>query len=76
MTVYVSTDKIFFGGDHLTGTYIPGVYTVEVRAWTINNVDTGEFQDLLVTIEDPCLLASLTFDQSSALRSPPEISLT
>ena len=50
MTVTVSTDKIFFDGDHLTGTYIPGVYTVEVRAWTVNNIDTGKFQDLLVTI--------------------------
>ena len=76
MTVIVSTDKIFFDGDHLTGTYIPGVYTVEVRAWTVNNIDTGKFQDLLVTIKDPCMLASLTFQESSAFRSPPEISLT
>ena len=62
MTVIVSTDKIFYDGDHLTGTYIPGVYTVEVRAWTLDNIDTGEFIDLIVEIKDPCLSHTLRVD--------------
>ena len=62
MMVTVSTDKIFFDGDHLTGTYIPGVYTVEVRAWTEDNIDTGEFIDLIVEIKDPCLSHTLIVD--------------
>ena len=64
MTVIVSTDKIFFDGDHLTGTYIPGVYTVEVRAWTVNNIDTSEFIDLIVEIVDPCVSQTFSIDST------------
>ena len=65
--VTVSTEKIFFDGDHLTGTYIPGVYTVEVRAWAGNNIDTGEFIDLIVEIVDPCVSHTLVIDDVSEI---------
>ena len=64
MTVTASTDKIFFDGDYLTGTYIPGVYTVEVRAWTVNSIDTGEFTDLVVEIVDPCVSQAFSIDSA------------
>ena len=42
--VITGTDLIFYGGDYLTGTYIPGEYMVELRAWTENGgEDTGYF---------------------------------
>ena len=41
MGVTVGTDSIFFNGDHLTGTYTPGIYTIEVRAYADNNFDTS-----------------------------------
>ena len=34
MKVTVFTETIFHSGDYLTGTYTPGIYIVEVRAWT------------------------------------------
>ena len=67
MMVTVSTDKIFFDGDYLTGTYIPGVYTVEVRAWAGNNIDTGEFIDLIVEIVDPCVSQTFSIDSTSTV---------
>ena len=67
MTVIVSTDKIFFDGDHLTGTYIPGEYTVEMRAWTVNNIDTSEFIDLIVEIVDPCVSQTFSIDSTSTV---------
>ena len=36
MSLSLSTDRNIFGGDAKTGTYIPGVYTFEVRAWNID----------------------------------------
>ena len=35
--VVADTSLIFYGGDYLTGTYIPGDYNVEVRVWADNN---------------------------------------
>ena len=46
---------IYFGGDYRTGTYNPGTYTVEVRAWADNNIDTEAIEELIVTIVDPCI---------------------
>ena len=75
MSVTVRTDEIFYGGDHLTGTYIPGVYTVEVRAFTVNSIDTGYFQDLTVAIVDPCLTADLSFKNNEGLEPLPDTTL-
>ena len=50
----VSGNSPFEGGDHLSGTYIPGTYTVEIKAWADNNVDTGVTTSITVTIVDPC----------------------
>ena len=44
----------------MTGSYNPGVYTVEVRLYGHNDFDTGEFEELQVVIKDPCEVASLT----------------
>ena len=57
--VLTGTNLIYYGGDNLTGAYIPGVYTVEVRAWGYNNYDTGEFEELQITIVDPCQAAAI-----------------
>ena len=43
MSLDISIDQIYYDGDHVTGKYIPGVYTFEVRALDMDNVDTGEF---------------------------------
>ena len=75
MTVTVGTDEIFHGGNHLTGNYIPGAYTVEVRAFTENGIDTGYFQDLTVTIVDPCLTADLSFKNNEGLEPLPDTTL-
>ena len=72
----ISIDQIYYDGDHLTGKYIPGDYTFEVRAFNMDNLDTGAFQNLIVTIIDPCPTASLTFTSDLALKLSPEVSLT
>lgn len=75
MTVTVGTSSIFHSGDHLTGKYTPGSYVVEVRAWADNAYDTNTFEELLVEIVDPCLLATLTID-NSVFKDLPGVSLT
>ena len=46
MQVKVKTTTIFHSGDYLTGIYTPGLFKVEVRAFTDNDVDTGAFEEL------------------------------
>ena len=75
MQVEVHTNAIFHSGDYLNGVYTPGVYKVEVRAFTENGVDTGEFEELEITVIDPCLTATLNIDDSVFLPNP-AISLT
>ena len=75
MRVEVHTNTIFHSGGYLNGFYTPGVYKVEVRAFTENDVDTGEFEELEITVIDPCLTATLTIDDSVHLPDP-AISLT
>ena len=72
----ISIDQIFYDGDYISGKYIPGDYTFEVRAWTMNEIDTGAFQDLIVTIIDPCPNASLSFTSDLVLKQSPLVSLT
>ena len=55
MKVTVGTDSIYYNGDHLTGSYNPGLYAVQVRAWADNDYDTGKFVELAIEIIDPCL---------------------
>ena len=64
MQVKVKTTTIFHSGDYLTGIYTPGLFKVEVRAFTDNDVDTGAFEELKITVVDPCLTATLTIDDS------------
>lgn len=75
MTVQVSTDEVYFNGDYLTGTYTPGSYTIEVRAFTDNDIDTGYFKELAVTIVDPCKTAVLTVRDDMALKALPDPSM-
>ena len=73
----VGTDEIYFGGDNNSGIYNPGSYTVEVRAWADNNVDTEEFVILTVNILDPCEVGTLTLTIDDSIFKPsPQISLT
>ena len=65
--VTTGTDLIYYGGDQLTGNYSPGVYIVEVRVWADDNQDTGVFEQLEITIIDPCLSAVLTIDESDSV---------
>ena len=53
-TISVSGSDVFYNGDHTTGTYTPGVYSVEIRGWGDNNYDSGTFETITVTIVDPC----------------------
>ena len=56
MDVTVKTNEIFVGGDSSDiGNYNAGVYTVEVRAWTLSDEDTGYFATLTIEIHDPCI---------------------
>lgn len=66
MTVTVSTPLSYFTAQ----AYNPGVYTVEVRAMADNNYDTGKFEELTVTILDPCITATLTIDSTIFLDFP------
>ena len=43
MSVTVGTNDVHFGGGS-SGTANAGSYTVEVRAWADNDVDTEEFE--------------------------------
>ena len=73
----MGTDTIFDEGDYLTGIYNPGTYIVEVRAWADNGHDTLEFEELSITIVDPCLTAILTIDDADTVFKPEaEVSLT
>ena len=45
MSVTVGTNDVHFGGGS-SGTANAGSYTVEVRAWADNDVDTGKFEHL------------------------------
>ena len=45
---------MFAGGDHTSGSYIPGTYYVEVQANNENNSPLGTVIDLVVTVIDPC----------------------
>ena len=60
----------FEGGDYLTGTYTPGSYTLEIRSWADNSVDTGAFINLDVTIVDPCDSGTITIDPSIISPNP------
>ena len=60
----IATNNIYYGGDYQTGSFNPGTYIIEVRIWNDNNVDTGEFELLTITIEDPCTTATMTIDDS------------
>lgn len=53
-TISVSGSDVFYNGDHTTGTYTPGAYSVEIRGWGDNSYDTGTFETITVTILDPC----------------------
>ena len=53
--VTVEADSIYYNGNYATGTYNPGSYDVEVRAWADNNFDTGMAELLTIHIIDPCL---------------------
>ena len=53
-TISVTGSDVFYSGDHTTGTYTPGVYSVEIRGWGDNSHDTNTFDTITVTILDPC----------------------
>ena len=54
LTVTVSGNQVFAGGDHVSGTYMPGTYFVEVEANINTNVPSGTKIDMTVTITEPC----------------------
>ena len=59
-TTTVDASEVYFGGDHISGTSIIGVYSVEVRAFADQNFDTGEFETLQITVINPCLQPLVT----------------
>ena len=56
--ISVQGSDLFIGGDHNSGSYVPGVYSVEIRCWADNSHDTGVFFTTTVTIVDPCKVAN------------------
>ena len=46
------------------GKYVPGTYTVEVRALTEKDVDTEAYEELTVIIVDPCVTATLIINET------------
>ena len=54
LTVTVTGNQVFGGGDHLTGSYMPGIYYIEIDASSEDMVPTGTKIDMTVTIVDPC----------------------
>lgn len=54
LKVTVSGVNVFGGGDHVIGTYMPGIYYIEVEAYSGSNVATGTKIDMTVTVTDPC----------------------
>lgn len=54
LNVEVSGVNVFGGGDHSSGTYMPGIYYIEVEAYSGGNVATGTKIDMTVTVTDPC----------------------
>ena len=68
--VTASGNDPFECGDYLTGTYTPGTYTLEIRAWADNSVDTRVFINLDVTIVDPCDSGTITIDPSIISPNP------
>ena len=59
----------------MNGSYHPGVYTVEVRAWADNEYDTGVFQRLEITVIDPCQSITLGIDDT-VFKTVPDVTLT
>ena len=57
--IKTGTNSIYYGGDEVDGSYNPGVYTVEVRVWGLDNLYTGEMKQLKITILDPCQIMTL-----------------
>ena len=76
MNVTVSTNEIFFGNQNSIENYNPGVYVVEVRVWADNEYDTGIFEELTITIVDPCVTQPLTIDNSVFKTAPNELTMT
>jgi len=54
LTVTVTGNQVFGGGNHNTGTYMPGIYYIEIEASSEDTVPTGTKIDMTVTIVDPC----------------------
>ena len=53
LTVNVSGNQVFAGGDHNSGTYMPGTYFVEVEA-NNGHGNPSKKIDMTVIITDPC----------------------
>ena len=49
-TISVTGSDVFYNGDHTTGTYTPGTYSVEIRGWGDNSYDSNAFDTITVTI--------------------------
>ena len=73
--VVVHTDQIFHSGDHETGVYNPGVYTIEARGFALSGYDTGVFKELTVTVVDPCPSVTLSID-NAIFKTLPDVSKT
>ena len=77
LVVTVQPTEVFYGGDFsIIGNYNAGEYFVVVHAWADNNFDTGSFQELKVTVVDPCATQTLIIDDSIFKTSPGEVSMT
>ena len=61
--ISVFTDSIDSPG------YNPGDYTVQVRAFTVDNTDTGFLEELYISVVDPCITADWTIDDTVFLSS-------
>ena len=68
ISVYGS--NIFKNGDHDSGQYVSGVYTVTVSALGDNNVDLGKSFDVTITVDDPCESSTFAFDSTFVSANP------
>lgn len=69
--ITVQGSDLFIGGDHNSGSYVPGVHSVEIRCYADNSHDTGVFFTTSVAILDPCKVSNgATLTIASSILNP------
>jgi len=62
--------NVFENGNHNSGQYVPGVYTVTVSTSGDNNIDLGKSFDVAITVVDPCESSTFAFDSTFVSANP------